>query len=355
MAYQRRWQSPKRGGRSASDESAESYYGVAPIHKPHWKWLIIAYFYLGGISGLSYVIAEIARRAGGAQNRAITRAGRYISFGTLLPCPVLLILDLGRPERFLNMLRVFKLRSPMSVGTWVLVAFSGFCTISAVVQATQDGLLNRFGAAHLLATRGQLARWIGALGVPMGFLLGGYTGVLLAATAVPLWTRNALLMGPLFLASSASNATAAITLSLSLGKAPHRTIARLERLEVCSLVAELGLLTVNRKRLGAAIGRPLRAGRTGRLYRYGVHGLGIIAPMVLTAVPMVTGMRPSHRRTALSSLLALGGGVIFRYVMVVAGHHSADDPQATFELTRRGREKSVEHSTTDAVRPAPPV
>ena len=353
MTYKRVWQSPKRGGRSASDESAESYYGVAPIHKPHWKWLIIAYFYLGGISGLSYVIAEIAEVAGGAQNRAITRAGRYISFGTLLPCPVLLVFDLGRPERFLNMLRVFKLRSPMSVGTWVLVVFSGFCTWAALVQAAQDELLNWFGA-WTYAIKAVPARWVGVMGAPFGFLLGGYTGVLLAATAVPLWTRNALLMGPLFLASSASNSTAALTLALSLGKAPHRAVARLERLEVFSLATELGLLSLNRKRLGSTIGRPLSAGSTGRLYRFGVHGVGIIAPLVLTAVPMMTGLRPSRRRTALSSLLALSGGVMFRYVMVVAGHRSADDPQATFELTQRGSQHSIDPISGVEARPDRP-
>ncbi len=345
MSYQRMWQTPKRGGRSASDESAESYYGVPPIHKPHWKWLIITYFYLGGISGLSYVIAEIAEVTGGAMNRVITRAGRYVSFGTLLPCPALLILDLGRPERFLNMLRIFKLRSPMSVGTWVLVIFSGFCARSVVAQAARDELLNRFKSAPH-GIKAIQSRWLGVAGVPFGFLLGGYTGVLLAATAVPLWTKNALLMGPLFLASAASNATASITLVLCLGKAPHRALVRLERLEMCSLVVELGLLALNRRRLGQTIGRPLREGSTGQLYRFGVQGSGIAAPLVLTVVPMLAGRQPSRWRAALSSLLALSGGFMFRYVMVVAGHRSADDPQATFELARRGTKESTE-STID--------
>jgi formate-dependent nitrite reductase membrane component NrfD len=244
------------------------------------------------------------------------------------------------------MLRIFKLRSPMSVGTWVLVIFSGFCTRSVVAQAAGDNLLNQWKFSGHRIT-GKPVRWLGVAGVPFGFLLGGYTGVLLAATAVPLWTKNALLMGPLFLASAASNATALITLVLCLGKAPHRALVRLERLEMCSLVTELGLLALNRKQLGQRIGTPLREGSTGQLYRFGVQGTGIAAPLVFTVAPMLAGRKPSRWRAALSSVLTLSGGFMFRYVMVVAGHRSADDPQATFELARRGSQEFNEPITDE--------
>src|SRR4051812_40936790 len=108
---QRNGDRPKR--REFASEAGVGYYGVPVIHKPHWKWLIIVYFFLGGISGASYVIASLSHLFGPNQDRRIVRAGRYLSFATLIPCPVLLILDLGRPGRFLNMLRIVKLRSPM--------------------------------------------------------------------------------------------------------------------------------------------------------------------------------------------------------------------------------------------------
>src|SRR5262249_35318992 len=155
--------------------------------------------------------------------------------------PVLLILDLKRPGRFLNMLRVFKFRSPMSVGVWGLVTFSGFSAASAILQAAQDGLLDTAPALALL-TRLLPGRMIALLGIVPAFFLGGYTGVLLAATAVPLWTRRYLLMGPLFLSSALSTGTAAVALVLSLSRgASHRTIQRLERLDVLAMLAELGL------------------------------------------------------------------------------------------------------------------
>src|SRR5262245_8928437 len=103
--YQRRWET-RRGGRSVADESRASYYGLPVLHAPHWNWLIIVYFFLGGISSAAYVIASIAELFGGREGVAIKRAGRYLSLAALIPSPILLILDLGRPERFHHMLRV---------------------------------------------------------------------------------------------------------------------------------------------------------------------------------------------------------------------------------------------------------
>jgi formate-dependent nitrite reductase membrane component NrfD len=348
-AYERRWESRRgggRGGRSAGDEARDSYYGVPLIHGPHWKWLVILYFFLGGIAGASYVVASLAQLVGGDANRRIARAGRYVSFAALLPCPPLLILDLGRPQRFHHMLRVFKFRSPMSVGTWGLTVFGGFCTLSALIQAARDGLLGRATLpARLL--RNLPARPISALGTGPACFVSGYTGVLLAATAVPLWTKNYLLMGPLFLASAASNATAAIALVLALARGtPRHTLERLERLDSIALLAELGLLLTLRARLGPALARPLVEGRLGRLHRAGVLGLGLVAPLALQAAGLLRRGGPSRAATALSSALVLTGGLTFRYVIVMAGRASADDPRATFELTKA--EYGVERGSVGA-------
>ena len=310
------------------------YYGAPVIHKPHWNWLIVAYFFLGGIAGGSYAVASIAELLGGRGGRPIARVGRYLSLAALIPSPVLLILDLGRPERFHHMLRVLKLRSPMSLGVWGLTAFGGFCGLSALIQAADDGLLGRrTTAARLL--RALPGRRIGLLGIGPSLFLGGYTGVLLAATAVPLWTAGALLMGPLFLASAMSNATAAIALVLSLARGTRPdTLRRLERLDAIALLAELSLLLALRARLGPTIARPLDAGPLGRLHRFGVLGIGIAAPLALQWKALVGHAAPSRPTTALASCLVLTGGYLFRHVMVMAGRASADDPGATFELTR---------------------
>jgi formate-dependent nitrite reductase membrane component NrfD len=330
----RQWEGGRRRGRSAADASRTSYYGLPVIHQPHWKWLIVVYFFLGGLSGASYVVAGIAELFGGGDGRRIGRVGRYLSLAALLPCPVLLILDLGRPERFLNMLRVLKLRSPMSVGTWGLTVFGAFCTLSALGQAARDGLLGRDTAPS--RRLGALpAKPLAVLGAGPALFVGGYTGVLLAATAVPLWTKNYLLLGPLFLASALSSATAAIALVLVLARGTsQRTLERLERLDRIALVAELGLLLAVRLNLGARLARPMSRGHLGRVYRLGVLGLGLGAPLALQSRALRRGGTPARPTTAIASVLVLVGGFLLRYLVVMAGRQSADDPEATFELAR---------------------
>jgi formate-dependent nitrite reductase membrane component NrfD len=306
------------------------------VHKPHWKWLVVTYFFLGGLAGGSYAVASLAELVGGPGGRPITRAGRFVALAALLPCPLLLVLDLGRPERFLHMLRVVKLRSPMSLGTWGLTLFGGFCALSAFGEAARAGLLGQQTALARLGERVP-SRLVGALGAMPAFFVSGYTGVLLAATAVPLWTRSHLLLGPLFLASALSSGTAAIALALAAVRAGGREpLARLERLDAISLLAELGLLAALRANLGPALARPLRRGRIARLHRLMV-AVGLLAPLALQGRARLRGAAPTRLETAVGALCVLAGGYVLRYVLVLAGRASADDPQATFALTRGSR------------------
>ena len=335
MEYQRTWRNRREKSRSTGDQVPSSYYGAPVIHKPHWKWLIIVYFFLGGIAGASYTIASVAQLVGGRGGRPIARTGRYVSLAALLPCLVLLILDLGRPERFLYMLRVFKLRSAMSLGSWAITVFGGFCGLSALGQAADDGLLRKLPYLPVLLGRLPL-RGIGVLGSVFGLFVSGYTGVLLAVTAVPLWAKSGLLIGPLFLASSVGNATAAITLVLALVRGTsHGTLKRLERLELIALIAELGLLLTLRRKLGAVIDRPLRTGHIGQAYNWGVLGMGMSVPLLLHGARTVLGNKLGAWVPALAAVLTLCGGFALRYVMVVAGRASADDPDATFVFTQK--------------------
>ena len=311
----------RRGRRRPS-----TYYGVPPIHKPHWKWLIISYFFLGGLSAGSYVVATIAALIGHREDRDTVRVGRYLALLAVLPCPILLILDLGRPERFLYMLRVVKLRSPMSLGTWGLLAYSGFATLSAAAQASGDGWLR--GPARAL--RAAPSRSIGVIGSLFGFFVGGYTGVLLGATAVPIWARNARLLGPLFLSSALAVACSAISIILAL--LPGRRDGALERLRRAETVAALGeLIAVAAVHLNSgALGKPLHEGRIGRLHLTGSVGLGILFPLILHTAGRTLGL-PHRLVVVLASIASLVGGFIMKYAVVMAGHVSADDPTATFE------------------------
>jgi formate-dependent nitrite reductase membrane component NrfD len=335
--YERRWENRRARARSAGDQARDSYYGLPVIHKAHWEWLIIVYFFVGGISGAANAIATVARWVGGKDAEPITRVGRYLSMAMIFPSVVCLILDLKRPERFLNMLRTVKVRSPMSVGTWILLVSSFFMAILTADQARRDGLL---GNSNMLtrALERMPMRTINALGVVPSLFLAGYTGVLLAATAVPLWTRNHLLMGPLFLASAFSNAAAAIAIILGFGgKKSEDAKHRLERLDMVAIVAELALILAFKRRLSPSVARPLEDGQTGKLHRYGVLGGGIGLPLLLHGVPKLLGKQSPKPMSLIASIAVLLGGFAFRYVIVMAGNRSADDPQATFEMTRRTR------------------
>jgi formate-dependent nitrite reductase membrane component NrfD len=339
MPYVRRWEArreARRKRREAVDERPQSYYGLPVIHGPHWKWLIVVYFFLGGISSASYVIASIVELFGRKEDHQVVRVGRYLSLATLLPCPVLLILDLGRPERFLYMLRIVKLRSPMSMGTWGLTLFGGFCGLTAVKQAAHDGLLGWLGPLNQLLVR-LPSRALHSIGSVFGFFVGGYTGILLAITAVPLWAKNYLLLGPLFLASAMSTAASAMTLILTFmrGTRPE-TLRRLERLDSITLSTEIGLLAVAYAHSGDVIGRPLRRGALGRVAQAGFLG-GIVLPLVLQSASALGRHRPSHALSRLASMLVLVGGFILRYVFVIGGRQSAADPEATFVFTRPPR------------------
>jgi formate-dependent nitrite reductase membrane component NrfD len=215
---------------------------------------------------------------------------------------------------------------------WGLLAFSGCCGLSAGAQAARDGLV-RGRPGRLLAALPERA--LGVAGLGPGFFLGSYTGVLLAATAVPLWTRGHLLMGPLFLTSAVSSATAAITLVLALLRGTsHDTMARLERLHGLALLAEVALLAALRAHLGPVLARPLEQGRLGALHRVGVIGAGLLAPLALRTASLGWGRTP-RPAALLGALLTLAGGFLLRYTMVMGGRASADDPEATFLLAER--------------------
>ena len=145
-----------------------------PIIKPPvWTWEVPLYFWFGGIAAGSSFVALACDLAGDERS---ARGRAQVALGALGPSPPLLIADLGRPERFLNMLRIFKPRSPMSMGAWCLTVF---------------GDLAAARGRRRPARRGRAAQRLGAANAVLGGYLGSYTGVLLASTAVPLWARCA--------------------------------------------------------------------------------------------------------------------------------------------------------------------
>jgi formate-dependent nitrite reductase membrane component NrfD len=281
------------------------------LNPPVWTWEVPLYFWLGGMAAGASFVALACDLAGDHRS---ARIARRVALGAVLPSPPLLIADLGRPGRFLNMLRIFKPRSPMNTGAWSLAVFS---TLGAAAVG-----------ADLVGLR-RTARAVGGANAVVGGYLGSYTGVLLATTAVPVWARSRLFLGPIFVATGAATGAAATRLTLIAAGLPehHPTRAALGRIETGAVVAELALAVVNERRLGRA-GAALEEGTPGRLQRVGKAA--VAAGLGLRLVRARYGP-PAHH---VASACYIGAGLAFRYAWVGAGRTSAMDHQAVARMAR---------------------
>ena len=318
----------------AQEMEEPTYYDYPVLQAPTWTWEIVWYFFFGGLAAGCYIIATVAALFGSREDRAVTRTGYYLSLLMLLPCPPLLIKDLGKPERFLHMLRVFKVKSPMSMGTWGLVTFSLFSGVTAVIQAARDGILGKWWGARLLAALPQ--RLIALAGTGSGLFLGSYTGVLLTATSVPLWSRSKHL-GGVFAASATSTSCALISLVLRLTGAPAKTLHKLERLEWAALTVEMvGLFTFLRG--SGRAGRALVGagpGEHGPTFWRFVFGTGLSIPWLLSTLSLFGKPKKRSMRGLLVSLLVLTGGYFLRHTIIEAGHTSSRDARVTLWHAKR--------------------
>lgn len=288
---------------------------------PHWGWLIVLYFFFGGLAGGSYFIAALLDLFGAPADRKLARLGYLASFVCLLPCPPLLVLDLSRPERFWHMLimseraaPMFKLWSPMSFGSWALFVFGPFAFLSFLgALAEGDGAL----AGSLRRLRGlrekaALRVALAAGGGLSGLVVAGYTGVLLSVTNRPIWADTTLL-GALFLISAAaSSASLLLLLGSRPGAADPASLAWLSRFEVRTAVLELIALAAVVVSLGPVA--RVWMGAWGVALFVLVVLLGIALPVLLHARPKLAGARAA----ALGPVLVLIGGLSLRAVVILS-------------------------------------
>jgi formate-dependent nitrite reductase membrane component NrfD len=318
------------------EQQEVTYYDYPVLKEPVWHWQIIWYFFFGGLAAGCYVIASIAALFGSPEDRVVTRTGYYLSLLALLPCPPLLINDLGRPERFLHMLRMFKVKSPMSMGTWALLSFSLFGGATIAIQAARDGILGRWWGARWLAALPQ-----GLLMLPgnfAAFFLGSYTGVLLAVSSIPVWSRSKLL-GGIFITSAMSTSSALISLVLRLSGAPGSVLHKLERLEWTAMLVEITELLAFLRGSGRAARALVGNGphEQGPTFWSFMFGGGLVLPWILQS--LVLFGRRSQKGAGIGglliSVLVLVGGYFLRRTMIEAGHTSSRDARTTLWNARR--------------------
>jgi formate-dependent nitrite reductase membrane component NrfD len=285
------------------------------LQSSHWPLLIDVYFFLGGLAGGAFVLATVAHLLNPRRYGDVVRVGYYLALAALVPCPIILIVDLGVPSRFLNMVLNFNVRSPMSMGAWALLAFSVCAALAALLQFLEDTGKRRDVAGP--------KRLVGVVGAFFGFFLAAYPGVLLGATARPLWIHGHAL-GALFLAVGASTGAAAIALIVAALRGGARDVlGRLSTAIVLALVVQLvalGVFVASVQASGSpaslqALGLML-AGPYSTLFWLGAVLVGSVAPLLIGLVVM---KRQSVGLAALTSVLVLVGGFLVKMVIMTAG------------------------------------
>jgi protein NrfD len=281
---------------------------------PHWRWLIIGYFFIGGIAGGSYVIAALLDLFGAPRDRPVVRLGYYVALVGIIISGVLLSVDLGRPERFWHMLfqsqrgwPMLKWWSPISLGSWGISAFGLFALLSTLAALEESRTLSWVRLRKLRV--GFLGKLITVLGIVSGFFVAGYTGILLSVTNRPIWADTPLL-GILFLFSAGSTAAAALIL-LGLWRGANDTVRWLSQLDRGALVLEFLAL----------IALVISLGSVAHVWLSGWGGLlagGVLAGILF---PLALHTR-SHLLGRLSvpagAVLVLLGGFLMRIVIVLS-------------------------------------
>jgi hypothetical protein len=283
------------------DADFRSYYGRAILKPPVWKQPDVPlYLFLGGIAGGSSVLAEGAALTG---RPALLRVARLTAATGAGLGTVALIHDLGRPARFLNMLRVAKPTSPLSMGTWILAPFATLASAAAASEVT--GIAPRLG------------RLAGAGAAVFGPPLATYTAALICNTAVPSWHEAHREM-PFLFAGSGSAAAGGLAMAL----VPLDQAGPARRLAAGGAAFELGVTELMQHRLGPLLAEPYRIGRPGKLLK---------AAKALTVAGGVGALLGGRSRvvSALAGAALLGGSVLTRFGVYGAGMTSAKDPKYT--------------------------
>ena len=313
-----------------------TYYGRPQLKQaPFENWVVGGYIFLAGLSGAASLISGLASVGRGAGE--VTRRGRYLSLLAPSIGSALLVWDLHTPKRFYNMLRIAKATSPMSIGTWILMAFSGSALCSAAAQF----------AADRRARPGWLRRIAGASHVPAavaGAGLSTYTAALLSATSTPLWAAAPQALAVRFGASSVVTGAAA----LSLGERDPATRETLDAIMFTALAVELAAAgaaheTYRRKGVGEAL-----RGGWGTVEALGATAGGNALPLGLLAVSALASRGGRSRLSSLASVAALAGGLLLRVSIMAAGDRSASDPSISMRFAQpenlpvaRGRRRRV--------------
>ena len=297
-----------------------TYYGRSQLKPaPFNNWAVGGYIALAGLSGAAALIGAAAEATQGRAARPLARRSRYLSLLAPTIGSALLVWDLHTPQRFYNMLRIAKATSPMSIGTWILLAFTGPAMLAGAAQLVADRR-PRLAWPWRVARAAQIPAAIAGAG------LSTYTAALLAATSTPLWAAAPQSLAIRFGASSIAAGAAA----LSLGERSGRTRRALDALSVAALAAELAATVQSHHAYKARGVEEALQGGWGRIEAYGATGAGAILPLGLKLASLALG----GSRSPVAALATLAGSLLLRVSIMQAGDASAARPEVSFRFSQ---------------------
>ena len=316
--------SPRTGEGTKPGWDGPTYYGRGQLKPaPFNVWVVGAYIWIAGLGGSASLLSGLAEVVDSRRFEAVARRGRYIAtLAPVLGAP-LLIWDLHTPKRFYNMLRVAKPTSPMSIGTWILMAFSGGSMPAAAAQFLAD-------RAPGLGWMRTVARVAHAPAAASGAGLSVYTAGLLSATSTPSWAAVPRSLAVRFGASSVAAGASA----LLVGERDPSVRRVLQTIAVSGLAVELAAgavhdATLKDKGVGEAMHTPW-----GRAERLCATALGAALPLALFGLSLAGGRKADRRLGDLAAVLAIGGSAALKIATLGVGHESASRPEISFRFSR---------------------
>lgn len=292
-----------------------TYYGREQVKAaPFNNWLVGGYIFLAGLSGGAALISTILALVRGDAGARVVRRGRLLSLLGPMVGSFALIVDLRTPKRFYNMLRVFKVTSPMSIGSWILIAFGGCSALTAAGEMLGLRRITRAAQVPLAMT---------------GAGLGTYTASLLSATSTPLWAAAPCGTAVRFAGSSVAAGAAAML----LGEGRTRLGRDLDKIALAALTMELAArLAADEAYRRIGVDGALRT-VPGRIEKIGATVLGNAVPIGLFALSLM-GRRRSPVLSGVAAMLALAGSATLRISFMAAGDESARRPEISMRLAQ---------------------
>ncbi|HEX7119352.1 MAG TPA: NrfD/PsrC family molybdoenzyme membrane anchor subunit [Longimicrobiales bacterium] len=300
------------------------------VTPPGWSWDITLYFFFGGLAGGVYFLASLLRLLGSAGGRRLARIGYYLAFPLLIVCTLLLIKDLGRPERFWHMVfqserfpaLMFKWWSPISFGTWILILFGIFSVLSFAYALVEGGAVRSPALRRITGPLHDAATVAGTvflvLGAAWGLFLASYTGMLLMVNNAPSWSPDPLLP-PLFMASGVASGAAALYLIAHFAGAGDATARhRVLRTGALALAFEALLLVVSVV-LGIGHATPYFLGWWAALFWIVIVPFGFVLPLVLLFAAEYRHRDLVRAAPVVGAALLLAGGLLLRVLEVFGG------------------------------------